>query len=116
MLNKSQKKWTDISNRLSKMTVNEVGKSKKMIKEGRQYTRDILANGDKYIRNNKIADHTTGKLLTLDTFDERTGKKGMPYTVRESKYTLDELERLDREAMRRGEYIMLDVDRHARRR
>lgn len=53
--------------------------------------------------------HTTGKRVVLEMLDERTGKKTGTVTALESKYTEAELRKLEREAIRKGNYRKIDV-------
>lgn len=59
--------------------------------------------------------HTTGRRVTLDMVDEKTGRKMRTVTALESKYTEDELTRMEKENSRNGNYRTIDVTNYRRK-
>lgn len=68
-----------------------------------------MSNADVRELDKDLKRHTTGKRVVLEMLDERTGKKTGTVTALESKYTEAELRKLEREAIRKGNYRKIDV-------
>lgn len=49
-------KWEGVNNKLSTMTLEEAKNSRKLVKEGKRYTVDILLKGENYVINNAVTD------------------------------------------------------------
>lgn len=58
---------------------------------------------------------TTGRRVTLDMVDERTGKKTRTINALESKYTEAELTKMEEEAFKNGNYKTIDVTNFRRK-
>lgn len=66
-------------------------------------------------KKTKKSTDTTGRRVTLDMVDERTGKKTRTINALESKYTEAELTKMEEEAFKNGNYKTIDVTNFRRK-